>query len=193
MTQAPSIKLPIRNYEKIELFCMVRIFFDSGQDVFLFWIFIASLALTPHVTWCDMGAIGGKMLANVGLAHTRRPPMSDKTPQDMLNDLITKAQVSASAWANRDYTSAQKKIARSKRAMSRELALESITDDVAYAVRKRIAMAKATAAACADPTINALLNPAKPKAEPKAKPQAKTRTKAEPKTPTAAEAPLANG
>ena len=122
--------------------------------------------------------------------------MSDKTPQDMLNALITKAQVSASAWANRDYTLAQKAIARSKRAMSRELALEGLQDDVAYAIKKRIAMAKATAAACADPSINALLNPTKPKAEPKAKPQAKAnkaKPQAEPKTPTTAEAPLANG
>ena len=113
--------------------------------------------------------------------------MSDKTPQDMLNDMITKAHVTASAWANKDYTSAQKSIARSKRAMSRELALEGLQDDVQYAIKKRIAMAKATAAACADPTINALLNP-KPQAKAnKAKPQA------EPKTPTTAEAPLANG
>ena len=124
--------------------------------------------------------------------------MSDKTPQDLLNDMISKATITAKAWQHPEYLKATKSIARSKRAMSRELALEGLQDDVQYAIKKRIAMAKATAAACADPSINALLNPTKPKAEPKAKPQAKAnkakpQAKAEPKTPTTAEAPLANG
>jgi len=87
--------------------------------------------------------------------------MSEKTPQEMLESMLTKAAVSEAAWKNTGYRNAQKGIARSKRAMARELALESIEEDVAFAVRKRIALAKATAAVCADPKVDALLNPKK--------------------------------
>lgn len=85
--------------------------------------------------------------------------MAEKTPQEMLASMLTKAAVSEAAWQNQSYRKAQKSIAKAKRAMAREISLESIEEDVAFAVRKRIALAKATAAVCADPKVDALLNP----------------------------------